>query len=278
MGKRRGRQLSVSVIPDDGSRTLEFKVSYWLLRGAVAGLLVLVAMVVVGGVFYLDARYWEDVATSYRRENVYLRSEAERVEDLAQIVMRIKQVDLQLREMLSPPLKLAPAAYTAPASSQGILDESHADGRVRTVLERLAPYPVEASDHRWTPSIWPVSKSVGWVTAEFEETAGVLHNQHLGIDIVAPRGTPVHATADGRVVFAGVDEVLGLTVAIDHYDGAFVTRYGHNSSLLVAEGEEVRKGQPMALVGSSGLSSGPHLHYEVVEKGRHQNPRDFLPE
>jgi len=103
-----------------------------------------------------------------------------------------------------------------------------------------------------------------------------MRGKHLGIDIAAPQGTLVLATADGRVVYAGVDAVQGQMLAIDHF-GAYMTRYGHNSSLLVSEGELVRKGQPVAQVGSSGESSGPHLHYEVSESGRHQDPRLFLP-
>jgi len=64
-------------------------------------------------------------------------------------------------------------------------------------------------------------------------------------------------------------------VVVDH-GGVYMTRYGHNSVLLVKEGEHVRRGQHIALVGNSGQCSGPHLHYEIVENGRARNPRDFL--
>ena len=122
-----------------------------------------------------------------------------------------------------------------------------------------------------------MSRSLGWITAEFEEVEGVIRGKHLGIDIAAPKGATVYATADGRVVFANVDEILGQVVAINHFE-AFMTRYGHNTSILVSVGEEVRKGQPIALVGSSGRSSAPHLHYEVLEGGRPRDPRRFMPD
>ncbi|MDP6042201.1 MAG: M23 family metallopeptidase, partial [Candidatus Latescibacteria bacterium] len=147
--------------------------------------------------------------------------------------------------------------------------------RVATISRRSRSGQSGSIEMRWVPSIWPVSPSIGWVTRGFESSHGVFKNRHLGIDIAAAEGAPVQATADGRVVFADVDDVLGHLVAIDH-GGGYMTRYGHNSALLVHEGEHVRQGQHIALVGSSGRSSGPHLHYEVIEDGRVRNPRNFL--
>ena len=86
----------------------------------------------------------------------------------------------------------------------------------------------------------------------------------------------ITATADGRVIFAGEDDSLGLALSIDH-SGSYLTRYGHNSALLVRTGEYVKKGQPIALVGNTGKSSGPHVHYEIWQQGSLRNPREFLP-
>ncbi len=276
MAKRRRRQLSVLVIPDDGSRTLEFKLSYWLLWATVGAVGVLLVLVVIGGGFYWKARTWEQAAQAFKRENTRLKSEVERVEELAQMMGYMKQVDQQLRHMLSSRVNLAPAAYSVPPTSPPVLSGVEVSEQITTVVGRFAPRFQEPLDPRWTPSSWPISRSVGWVTAEFEERSGVLQNQHLGIDIAAPEGTVVRATADGVVVVAGVSEVLGQMVAVDH-NGVFLTRYGHNSILLVSDREDVRRGQPIALVGNSGHSSGPHLHYEVLEGGGHQNPRQYLP-
>jgi murein DD-endopeptidase MepM/ murein hydrolase activator NlpD len=126
------------------------------------------------------------------------------------------------------------------------------------------------------PSIWPVSPSTGFVTREFSEGAGVVSNGHPGVDIAAPQGTLVVTTGDGTVAYASEDEVMGNLLAVDHF-GAFLTRYGHNDQFLVRVGDRVRKGQPIALVGSSGQSNSPHLHYEVWQDGRPRDPRRFLP-
>lgn len=276
MSRRRRRQLSVLVIPDDGSRTLEFKLTYWFLRSAIGALVLLIVLVILGGGFYWQARNWERVAQALKRENNRLRAEVERIEELAQVITEIKRVDMQLRDMLSSNMQLAPAAYSAPPPAYALQGAGDGSEQVVTVLGRSVPRLQEPLDPRWTPSVWPVSRDLGWVTAEFNADSGVLKNQHTGIDIAAPEGSAVYATADGKVVFAGLHETLGQTVAIDHY-GVFLTRYSHNATLLVSVEDEVRKGQPVALVGNSGHSSGPHLHYEVLENGRHRDPRQFLP-
>ncbi|MDP6776990.1 MAG: M23 family metallopeptidase [Candidatus Latescibacteria bacterium] len=273
---RRRRQLSVLIIPDDGSRTLEFKVSFWLLRGMVGALAVLLALVLAGGVFYWEARSWERRALTLKGANALLQAEVDRVDELAETVGHIKQVDQQLRDMLSATgAAIAPFAYAVSLAPRVDASDVKESQRIATVLGGRTAQR-RPMDPRWMPSIWPVPRSVGWVTAEYDDREGLLPNRHLGIDIAAPEGTIVVATADGSVVYAGRDETLGLLVAIDHF-GCFMTRYGHNSSLLVSVGDEVRRGQPIGLVGTSGRSSGPHLHYEVREGGRAGDPREYLP-
>ena len=98
---------------------------------------------------------------------------------------------------------------------------------------------------------------------------------HDGIDIAAPTGSPVKAAAAGKVIFSGNVPGYGNLVELDHADG-FITRYGHNSINLVAVGEEVRSGQLIALVGSTGRSTGPHLHFAVRKAGEPVNPSVFL--
>ena len=98
---------------------------------------------------------------------------------------------------------------------------------------------------------------------------------HAGIDFAAAPGTRVLAAADGVVSFAGRDKGYGKLVEITHGNG-YVTRYAHNSSLLVEPGQTVRRGDPLALMGSTGRSTGTHLHFEVLRDGRAVNPMSFV--
>lgn len=98
---------------------------------------------------------------------------------------------------------------------------------------------------------------------------------HAGVDIAAPVGSPVKAVAAGSVIFSGWAEGYGNLVTIDHGDG-MTTRYAHTGTNLVAAGQPVAAGQEIALVGTSGRSTGPHLHFEVRKKGEPINPQSFL--
>jgi murein DD-endopeptidase MepM/ murein hydrolase activator NlpD len=98
---------------------------------------------------------------------------------------------------------------------------------------------------------------------------------HSGLDIAVPYGTPVHAVAEGMVTFAGVRRGYGNVVEIDHGNG-YMTRYAHNSKLLVHPGERVRVGQAISRAGSTGRSTGPHVHFEVWYKGRVVNPLAYV--
>jgi hypothetical protein len=98
---------------------------------------------------------------------------------------------------------------------------------------------------------------------------------HLGVDLTAPAGTNITAPAPGRVSFVGRKFGEGLTVDLDHGDG-IVSRYGHCKKILVKEGEMVTAGTVIATVGSSGLSTGPHVHFEVRVNGKPVDPLSFI--
>jgi murein DD-endopeptidase MepM/ murein hydrolase activator NlpD len=102
-----------------------------------------------------------------------------------------------------------------------------------------------------------------------------IYMMHEGIDIIANVGTPVKATGKGKVVFVGMKSGFGLAVEIDHGFG-YRTVYGHLSSAKVKEGQMVKRGNIIAKTGNTGLSTGPHLHYEVLHNGQNLNPADFF--
>lgn len=126
-----------------------------------------------------------------------------------------------------------------------------------------------------TPSIWPVK---GWVTSDFgyrRSPFSLAADFHEGIDIAASRGTPVAAPADGVVTFAGYKGGYGKMVVIDHGFG-IVTKYGHTSEYFVKEGDRIKRGTKIALVGSTGHSTGPHLHYEIYSDGVPVDPMKYI--
>jgi murein DD-endopeptidase MepM/ murein hydrolase activator NlpD len=98
---------------------------------------------------------------------------------------------------------------------------------------------------------------------------------HTGMDIAAPTGTPIHASGNGVVVFAGVKSGYGNCIEIDHGYG-YHTLYGHASKLIATVGQQINRGDKIALVGSTGMSTGPHLHYEVIVDGTKVDPAHFL--
>jgi len=125
------------------------------------------------------------------------------------------------------------------------------------------------------PSIWP---SKGWLTSRFGPRVSPFTGRrqlHNGIDVAAADGTPIYAPARGRVTFAGRKGPLGNALVLDHGFGV-KTVYGHTKEILVATGETVERGDKIASIGSSGRSTGPHLHYVVEVKGKARNPLDYI--
>jgi murein DD-endopeptidase MepM/ murein hydrolase activator NlpD len=126
-----------------------------------------------------------------------------------------------------------------------------------------------------TPTVWPVhgvvTSAYGLRTDPF--TGGA--SAHEGIDISTSRGEPVLATADGTVLLSGWAGEFGRAIEIVHND-RYVTLYGHLQQTLVAEGQRVRRGDRVGLVGSTGRSTAPHLHYEVHLDGRTVNPLEYI--
>jgi murein DD-endopeptidase MepM/ murein hydrolase activator NlpD len=127
-----------------------------------------------------------------------------------------------------------------------------------------------------TPSIWPVK---GPITSHYGNRSDPFNGDaemHLGLDISALYGATVHAPADGKVIYAQRMDAYGNLLIIDHGNG-MTTRYGHLSRFVAKVGQKVKKGDVIALVGTTGRTTAPHLHYEVRMNDRPKNPREFLP-
>jgi murein DD-endopeptidase MepM/ murein hydrolase activator NlpD len=153
------------------------------------------------------------------------------------------------------------------------------DERLRTQSERLTALETLLMNRQLeaavTPGGWPVTG--GWVSSGFGWRADPFTGRrafHEGVDIASRLGSPIHAMGEGVVRYAGPRPGYGLLVEIIH--GDIVTRYAHCKTIAVKVGDRVARGTPIATVGSSGRSTGPHLHFEVLRRDEPVNPRPYL--
>jgi murein DD-endopeptidase MepM/ murein hydrolase activator NlpD len=151
------------------------------------------------------------------------------------------------------------------------------ESKTARVERELRMYEGFLRQHGVTPSLWPVSgKLESGLGGRRNPFSGRGFEYHEGQDIDAPYGTPVQVTANGRVIIAGRQRGYGNVVYVDHGNG-LSTRYGHLSEVVVTVGQTVTRGQTIGLVGSTGRSTGPHLHYEVRINNQPVDPRQYLP-
>lgn len=227
-----------------------------------------------------------------RRETVtHLNALAQRMGQMQAQVLRLNALGSRLTRMagLDPrefnfsaePAMGGPEKTGATASSPALMATLE---RLATDLdrqqERLVALENLLLDRKLnaavTPSGWPVDG--GWMSSGFGKRADPFtghQSMHEGVDIATRYGTPIQAMGDGLVTFSGEKAGYGLMVEVTH-DSALVTRYAHTSGTLVKVGDRVQKGQAIAAVGTSGRTTGPHLHFEVLRDGNPVNPLRYL--
>lgn len=216
-----------------------------------------------------------------------LRRESARLENT---IAQLTRLDTDLRASIPPSGESREAlALTARIDAIEQLFRSIPDGASAT--QSLLPSAVDkqrqavsaltllVDEQREILSSIPLlTPAVGTLSSEFGERVHPItgvRQMHTGIDLAAPKGTSITAANTGTVLFAGVKGGYGNAVMIDHGHG-YWTLYGHASKLLVKEGDHVEKGAEIALVGSTGVSTGPHLHYEVIVDSTKIDPLAFL--
>ena len=169
------------------------------------------------------------------------------------------------------------AGYALPPALGGRIDELA--GQFDSQQAQLAALQSLLMDARIESSLKPTGMPAqGYISSYFGGRPDPFDGhaaRHTGIDIAVPKGTPVHAVAAGMVTFAGVRNGYGKVVEIDHGNG-YMTRYAHNSKLLAHPGQRVRVGQVISDAGSTGRSTGSHVHFEVWRGGRVVNPLAYV--
>ena len=218
------------------------------------------------------------------RENNRLRQENERQrQKLDQLKDRIDAIETDARRLsdisgITAEEGMSPHGVGGPRVAADEATIAAVEARAALLEEQLRAYEdAIVREQARMPSIWPVG---GEVTDYFgvrrSPFGGGSAEFHDGLDIATLWGTPVVATAHGVVSFAGAKNGYGQIVEIDHGNG-LSTAYGHLSRIEVEVGQEVRRGETLGRVGSTGRSTGPHLHYEVRAGGGAISPERYLP-
>jgi murein DD-endopeptidase MepM/ murein hydrolase activator NlpD len=215
------------------------------------------------------------------QENAQLRAENEKqrqqLDNLNQRVERVEDASRKLAEM-SGVNRDQPQTLNGAGGPFLPLDEGAVvEYRTKHLEQELRTYETALRERATVPSIWPVQGSLdSSFGVRRNPFGGSSYESHEGQDIEALTGTPVIAAASGTVTIAGVQNGYGNVVYIDHGNG-LSTRYGHLSHIDVSVGQTIRQGELLGLVGSTGRSTGPHLHYEVRINNSPVNPRMYLP-
>lgn len=252
----------------------------WLRASAVA--LVVMAVVLLYGFYGLTQ---QAAHLRIERENARLREQnAKQQQELQNLNNRVNAVEDTSRKLAeeagisaqpdqpTPRGQGGPAHPVDSAAALAVLESKTAK------LERqMWIYQDMVRGHGAIPSLWPVMGALeGGMGGRHNPFTGRGWEYHEGQDIDAAYGTPVEAAASGRVIIAGRQRGYGNVVYIDHGAG-LSTRYGHLSQIDVTIGQTVARGQTIGLVGSTGRSTGPHLHYEVRINNQPVDPKRYLP-
>lgn len=297
------RVYTIMLVPHQGQGVRSIKIPVRYIKCSLAGIAAAV-LLIFGTLFnfhYTAANATFDKA-EYERlqqengiQNQELRKLAEQTATLQENMNRLDTLDADIRRMMNT------ADVQQPSRAGNGLHNSHYNGqggpgrplqlgdisqtlkdlqqaaqvREQSLLEIKARLAEKNAQFASTPSIWPCE---GEITSRFgyrSSPFGGGGDYHPGIDIANSYGTVVHATAAGVVVFAGWYSGYGNLVQIDHGQG-IVSLYGHNQALLVQVGQPVKKGDAISEMGSTGFSTGPHVHYEIRVNGTAVNPASFL--
>ena len=255
---RRPYQLLL-VPPTPGAPTRTFNVARWHARLVLAAAGALLVVAIAGIATLVVAVRSPQVFASDETET--LRSRLLVLEDsLALAIAERATAAESLAVVTRTPVPATAARRTTRLMAPGLRASRRTDRAAddRSSIARIEDLPV-----------------IGRIASRFSRARRhpllKVVRPHLGVDVAANRGTQITAPAAGRVSFVGRRFGFGLVVEIDHGKGV-VTRYAHCASALVTEGAQVQRGVAIATVGTTGLSSGPHLHYEVIVRGRQVDP------
>jgi murein DD-endopeptidase MepM/ murein hydrolase activator NlpD len=297
------REYTLMVVPHHGKHVVSLRIPIRGLKYSAAALCVLLVLTIGTFVSYRNAVNvanvekveLEQLRQMNATQNNQLEQLAKATAVLQEDMTRLNRLDADLRRMVnSEDMPAAsrsgvarpvpgyngqggPAVQPQAAELLNLVQEMQATANAREISLKALQEALVARNARLsaTPSIWPaggeVTSRFGWRGSPW----GWGNDWHPGLDIANDYGTPIVATADGEVVFSGWYGGYGNMVQVDHGNGV-VTVYGHCAQNLARVGDKVSKGAIIAYMGSTGYSTGTHVHYEVRVNGTAVNPVNFL--
>lgn len=263
--KKLSTTVTILLVPHSQGSSLNFRLPY-----AALGMLLLFAG--VGAVYTLSLTY--HALDFYVMKQKYTRMTGQ-FQEMKATINSLKESELEFKRIFSLGSRKKVLESLDTPKNDGSIDIDELKLQVAesmaSVTEIRQFISKERDVYRATPQGVPVD---GQLSSGFGMRVHPRYGSrkfHSGIDISAPRGTPVHATADGIVSFSGWSKGNGNIIVIEHGHG-FSTVYAHNAKNLIPVGQTVKRGQEIATTGSSGVSTGPHVHYEIWKNGERVNP------
>jgi murein DD-endopeptidase MepM/ murein hydrolase activator NlpD len=234
------------------------------------------ALAVMGMVF--TASLTIQAVDYYRMKREYARM-TQHFSEMESTMASLKQSESQFRKLFSLGSRKEVLKNLENGVEEGSIDVEALKREIKAsvaAVEEINKYLAREQDtFRITPNGWPAGGKISSPFGMREHPRFGGRKLHTGIDITIPLGTPLHATADGVVSFADRSGGNGNIVVIEHGKG-LSSVYAHNSKNIVKAGQTVKRGDVIAYSGSTGISTGPHVHYEVWRNGQSVNPAPFL--
>lgn len=293
------KKLTLMLIPSSEGSPRQFRLSYGFILTIFAGLFLIIATSLLISSLFFNNQVNETELAQLKAENAKLHEKYEQMRwNLSEVESRYSDLverEIKIRSLFDLPA-IDPAERQLGVGGPAPLNYNNMSETeqfaVNTELEidrllRLSDYELEKYSEveealtnvktrlQHTPSIWPTN---GWNSRgygmKYDPFTGY-KQMHRGIDIANNTGTPIIATADGKIEKTATSSGMGKYITVNHGYG-FKTRYGHLSKILVKRGQKVKRGDVIAYMGSTGYSTGPHLHYEVIRNGKFLDPRKFI--
>ncbi|ACM21515.1 zinc metalloendopeptidase M23 domain protein [Geotalea daltonii FRC-32] len=232
-------------------------------------------MSVVGGVYTVSLTI---EAFNYQQLKKRYAGISSEVSEMRSTMISLKESEAQLKQLVSLGSR-SKILKNLDTSESGSIDIEELKSQVAksmdTVKEIKSYLRKERVTDLATPQGWPASGRVSSLFGNREHPLYGIRKFHSGVDISLPTGTPLHATADGVVSFSGRAANNGNITVVEHGLG-YSTIYAHNSRNLARAGQTVKRGEVIAYAGSTGASTGPHVHYEIWKNGQSIDPMPFL--